>query len=203
MPRSTKIVDRFEGRILGAGSTSGVRVVVGDWSHSPLGAFTDVMVADASGRRFLLAPNEAVAQYVSQTYNFDETVLCDVHLTQGWTVDAGPLRASFGLGNRTPTGWLLHAVPQRIASSRPLAVLADPVARIVHPGVRTVGTAGNGRREYYGALDQHAVTRLTGTWHEEALGALTRVTPNPAFGFSSTPQLPAVTRVVTTIVRER
>ena len=70
------MLDRFRGRILGAGSTSGLRLVIGDWTCSPLGAFTDVMVATAQGRRILLAPDEAVAQYVSATYTFDEVRLC-------------------------------------------------------------------------------------------------------------------------------
>ena len=48
---------RFAGRIAGVGSTSGVRVVVGHWHSSPLGAFADVMVETASGHRVLLAPS--------------------------------------------------------------------------------------------------------------------------------------------------
>jgi hypothetical protein len=35
--------DRFHGRIAGVGSTSGIRVVIGPWAASPLGAFTDAM----------------------------------------------------------------------------------------------------------------------------------------------------------------
>ena len=41
--------DRFSGRIAGVGSGSGVRVVVGHWVDSPLGSFTDVMVAEPDG----------------------------------------------------------------------------------------------------------------------------------------------------------
>ena len=32
----------------------------------------------------------------------------------------------------------------------------DPVARVVMRGVRTRGSAGHGRREWYGATDHHA-----------------------------------------------
>ncbi|NNG18460.1 hypothetical protein HJ590_02515 [Naumannella sp. ID2617S] len=200
--RRRRTVDRFHGRILGAGSSSGVRLVVGDWLRSPLGTFTDVMVADAAGHRVLLAPTEEVAAYVAQTYRFDEVVTCRVELGADWTVDAGPLRARFEVGGRTPVGRLLHALPAPLAGSRAVAVLADPIARRVFPGVRTVGTAGNGRREYYGALDQHAVTDLGGSWQGAPLGTLTPVTPAPGFGFSSTPELPSLTRVVTTVVRD-
>jgi hypothetical protein len=38
----------FTGHIAGAGSSSGLRIVVGIWDESPFGAFTDVA---ADGRR--------------------------------------------------------------------------------------------------------------------------------------------------------
>lgn len=195
--------DRFHGRILGAGSGSGLRLVVGDWASSPLGGFTDVMVATAENRRVLLAPDEAVADYVARTYVFDEVVRCPVVLTgsaSGWWIEAGPLSCRIGIGARTATGWALSFVPAPITRSRLFAVLADPVARVVHPGVRTHGSAGHGRREYYGAHDQLAVTSLTGTWGGDELGALADVTPSPRFGFSSTPRRPCLTRVTTTVV---
>lgn len=204
-----RTVDRFHGRILGAGTSSSLRFVVGDWATSPLGSFTSVMVATAEHRRLLLAPSDPVAEYVTATYTFDDVVRCDVALTETgpqdarrWHLDAGPLVADLALGPRTATGWLLAALPGPLARSRVFAILADPVARLVHPGVRTRGTAGNGRWEYYGARDQHAVTQLTGTWQGRDLGHLAGVTPNPRFGFSSTPARPCLTRVTTTVVRD-
>ena len=203
-----RTVDRFDGRILGAGTSSGVRLVIGDWRRSPLGDFTDVMVAAADGRRLLLAPDDPVADYVTRTYTFDEVVRCPVDLTEtptkggrSWVVEAGPLSVRIEIGARTATGWLLAPIPGPLARSRALATLADPVARRVHPGVRTRGTAGQGRREYYGARDQHAVTRLAGTWDGADLGALADVRPAPDFGFSSTPTRPSLTRVTPTVVR--
>lgn len=201
-----RIIDRFDGRILGAGSSSGLRFVVGDWAHSPLGAFADVMVATAEGRRILLAPDDGVVEYVTSTYSFDEVVHCPVSVVEAdggsrWTVDAGPLRVEITLGARTGTGWLLRAVPPPLARSRAFATLADPIARLVFPGVRTRGSAGNDRREYYGAQDQRAVTRISGSWQGVDLGELTEVSPAPDFGFSSTPERPSLTRVTTTVVR--
>ena len=91
-------IDRFDGAILGVGTTSGVRVVVGRWEGSPLGAFADVMLATADDQQVLLAPDEAVAEYVSQTYNFDEVVHCPVTVrdtgdgaSRRWHVSAGEL----------------------------------------------------------------------------------------------------------------
>ncbi len=205
-----RTVERFDGRILGAGTGSGVRLVVGDWDRSPLGAFTDVMVATADGRRVLLAPDAEVADYVAATYTFDEVVRCPVALTstgttgdEGWLVEAGPLVVHVDLGSRTVVGRVLALLPRVLSRSRVFAGLVDPLARRVQPGVRTRGSAGRGRREYYGAQDQHAVTGLVGTWAGEDLGGLADVVPAPRFGFSSTPRRPCLTRVTTTVVRER
>ena len=90
--------DRFRGRIAGVGTTSGVRVVVGHWQQSPLGAFSDVMLAEPDGRRHLLAPSREVADFVASTYTFDEVHVVPVTVTEepgAWQVRAG-IRLSQG-----------------------------------------------------------------------------------------------------------
>ena len=77
--------------------------------------------------------------------------------------------------------------------------LVDPVARIVLRGVRTRGTAGQGRREFYGATDLRSVLSAEGELDGIPLGELAPVDPPCRFGFSSTPRQPSVTTVVTTI----
>ncbi len=193
---------RFIGQIAGVGSTSGVRVVVGHWVDSPLGTFTDVMLAERDGRRLLLAPNADVADFVSATYTFDEVVTGPVAAevtSDSWTVHAPGLELTFGVGTRTVVGHLLRAVPTRLATSPAWTRVTDPVARRVLRGVRTRGTAGGGRQEYYGATDLHRIAALSGSWRELDLGGLAPVSPEPRFGFGSTPELPAVTSIVTTI----
>jgi hypothetical protein len=74
------------------------------------------------------------------------------------------------------------------------------VARVVLRGVRTKGSAGQGRREYYGATDAHAVVAVGGRLEGQELGALAPVDPPCRFGFSSTPRRPQVTEVTTTVV---
>lgn len=197
------MIDRFTGRILGAGSTSGLRLVIGDWASSPLGSFTDVMVATPEDRRLLLAPTAEVADYVASTYTFDEVAVVPVELAiRGgrWRLVVGELECELRLGARTAVGRMLRAVPDPIERSRAFAAIADPIARRIFPGVRTRGSAGGGRREYYGAHDQHRVIGLAGTWRGQPLGELAPVTPPPRFGFSSTPVEPCLTRVTTTIV---
>ena len=52
---------RFDGWILGTGTASGTRVVVGHWPTSPLGPLSDVMVQRPDGTRVLLAPSQEAA----------------------------------------------------------------------------------------------------------------------------------------------
>ncbi|KQV72072.1 hypothetical protein ASC64_20855 [Nocardioides sp. Root122] len=202
--RPGRVAERFTGRIAGVGSTSGVRVVVGRWDDSPWGTFADVMLEDASGHRVLLAPDERVREFVASTYSFDEHVIERVAVddtTDGWQVSTPSLSLRLVVGGRTPLGAALGLVPARIATAPAWCAVADPVARVVLRGVRTRGTAGNDRREWYGATSVVSVTAISGEWRGTELGALARVDPPCRFGFSSTPARPSVTSVVTTIER--
>ena len=192
---------RFEGAIAGVGSTSGVRVVVGRWERSPLGAFADAMVATPEGRRILLAPSQEVADFVASTYSFDEVRIEPVEVSgdAAWQVRSVSLTLALVVGRRTWLGRLLRPVPRRLATSPAWCPVTDPVARLVLRGVRTRGSAGNGRREFYAATDHRAVTAVTGTFDDAPLGSLAPVRPEPRFGFSSTPSRPSVTTLVTTV----
>jgi hypothetical protein len=196
------MIDRFDGWIAGLGTSAGLRVVVGHWPRSPLGAFTDVMVEQPDGHRVLLAPSSEVAGFVAATYLFDEVRVAPVHAEVDgarWQVDAAPLVLDFTVGARTPLGLLLRAVPRPLATS-PLWISAiDLVARRVLPGVRTTGSAGGGRREYYAALDLHGLRAATAYWDGVDQGALAPVAPPVRFGFGSTPSAPSLTRVVTLV----
>jgi hypothetical protein len=193
---------RFRGRILGAGTTSGVRLVVGTWRSSPFGPFTDVFVELPDGQTVLLAPDEVVAAYVSGTYRFDAVRVVDVtarRTSTGLDVEAGPLVARFRVGSITPLGRLLRIVPRSVATHPAWLGAIDPVARVLVPGAATAGTAGGGRREYYGVTGAHAVLGVRGTWAGEDLGMLTRLDPPVRFGFASMPADPQVADVETTI----
>ncbi|HEY0642723.1 MAG TPA: hypothetical protein VGD39_04835 [Nocardioides sp.] len=202
--RPGRVRERFTGRIAGIGSTSGVRVVVGRWDDSPWGAFADVMVEDADGHRVLLAPSERVREFVAATYSFDEHVIEPVAVTDtadGWRIATPSLSLRLVVGGRTPLGAVLGLVPDRVATAPAWCTVVDPVARVVLRGVRTRGTAGGDRREWYGATSVSAVTAIEGEWRGAGLGALAPVDPPCRFGFSSTPKRPSVTSVVTTIER--
>jgi hypothetical protein len=194
----------FDGHIAGFGTAEGTRVVVGRWLASPLGSFTDVMVERSDGTRLLLAPREDVAELVASTYVFDAVHVVPVGLRadearRRWRLRAGPLTADVTLGPRTRIGQLLVVVPRSRAVAPLVATVTDPVARLALDGVRTRGTAGRGRREWYTATDQHAITAVRALWGSADLGVLRPVTPAVRFGFSSVPSAPTVTRVRTTI----
>ncbi len=164
-----------------------------------MGSFADVMLARADGTRVLLAPDEQVAEFVSSTYRFDRVEIGPVTVTPDWQVTAPGLELRIEVGARAWLGWLLRLVPRRVATSPGWARVTDPVARVVLRGVRTRGTAGNGRREFYGATDLHRVARMSGSWQGVDLGDLAPVAPEPGFGFGSTPRAPSVTSLVTTV----
>lgn len=194
--------ERYRGRIAGVGTTSGTRLVVGSWTHTPLGAFADVMVERADGHRVLLAPSEAVRDVIEATYVFDEVRVEDVRAVERrdtWQLSSPSLDLRLEFGSRSRLGWLLRAVPAPLATSTWWANLVDPVAARVLDGVRTRGTAREGRREWYGATDLRHVTAASGSFDGTPLGSLAPVDPPCRFGFSSTPHAPSVTSVVTTI----
>jgi hypothetical protein len=203
--------ERYAGQIAGVGTTSGTSIVVGSWSSTPHGPFADAMVERADGHRVLLAPDETVRGVIESTYTFDEVRLEPVVVQveeadpaaggarSRWVLTSPSLRLTVVVGRRRPLGLLLRAVPRPLAVSPAWATLVDPVASRLLDGVRTRGSAKEGRREWYGATDLHAVTGAFGTFDGGELGGLAPVDPPCRFGFSSTPREPGVTTVVTTI----
>lgn len=190
------MLSRFDGRICGLGTTSGLRVVVGIWSQSPLGSFADAMVETPQGHRVLLAPSEQVAAFVAATYSFDEVLVTPVAIEQGedwWRLDSTVLTASWTLGERSWIGHVLRLVPAPVRTARWWARLCDPVARRLMPGVRTYGTAGGGRTEWYAARDAWTVRSARVTFRGEPAGALAPLDPPVRFGFGSAPRVPTHT----------
>jgi hypothetical protein len=195
-------VDRFDGEIAGLGSGSGTRIVLGLWPDTPFGPIADAMVETAGGHRVLIAPTAEVGDYIAATYHFDEVRVEQTALQVTATLrrfSSASLSVTVQVARRTVIGRLLRLVPRPLARSRLWCRLVDPVARLLRAGVRTVGTAGGGRREYYCALDEHALGRIDGSWDGAPLGELRPVTPPVRFGFGSTPAAPSIVRITTLI----
>ena len=193
---------KFDGAIAGMGTTSGTRLVVGMWPRSPYGSVTDVMIERADGHRILLAPTRELADFIAATYQFDEvrvTPVLRVRDGAKWMVSSDELALTFEVGGRPPLGWLLYGMPRRLARARWWATVQDPVAKLVMDGVRTRGTSGGGRREWYAALDLHRISSVSARLDGTDLGDLQPVSPPVRFGFGSTPEQPALVRVLTQI----
>jgi len=196
----------FDGHIAGIGTGSGLRAVVGIWDASPFGPFADVMVQEPSGHRLLLAPAQDLADFISGTYSFDEVRVVDVSARlehPALTVHAGPLAIRARLGGRTLLGRTLRAVPRPLAVHPRWLGIISPIAGLLSGGSRTAGTAGSGRREFYGVSDLHAIASAVVCWNGTDAGALAPIAPAVTFGFSSVPPRPSLARVRTTIVEAK
>ena len=193
---------RFDGWIAGAGTTSGTRLVLGHWPISPFGPVSDVMVESSSGWRTLLATTSELAEFVAATYRFDEVRVVPVEIRRSaarWDVSAGPLRYGFTIGTRRLLGRLVRTVPSRLAGVPAWVRMIDLPARLLLPGVRTHGSAGNGRYEWYGARDVHPIVAASAEFDGVDLGPLTAIDPPVRFGFGSTPRDPSLVRITTTV----
>lgn len=160
------------------------------------------MVEQADGHRILLAPSDEVAAYVAATYRFDEVRVTAVEVTvdgSWWRVRAGPLSMRIAVGGRPAIGVMLRAVPRPLATRTAWIRLAGPVGARLLPGVRTHGTAGGGRREWYGALDLRRIEAADVRWEGADAGPLAPVAPPVRFGFGSTPAAPSLVRIVTLV----
>ena len=201
MTESPPVRLRFDGWIAGLGTASGTRLVLGHWPESPFGPVTDVMVEHADGRRVLLAETPELGRFVAGTYSFDEVRVVPISVDRSqthWAVAAGPLALRFRAGGRGALGRLLRVVPRALARRPAWVRLINGPARVLR-GVRTYGSAGNGRREWYAALDLHRITAAAAVLDGVDLGPLTAVDPPVRFGFGSTPRFPALVRVTTTV----
>ena len=160
------------------------------------------MIETPDGTRLLIAPSDEVARFVASTYRFDSVEVAPVEVIRQpgrVAVAAGRLRADLIVGSRGWLGLLLRAVPHRVATAPAWATLVDPLVRTVLPGVRTRGSAGAGRREWYGAWDFHPLVSVTASWQGAELGTMAEVRPPVRFGFGSTPRRPSIVALTTTV----
>ncbi len=191
----------FTGHIAGFGTGAGIRMVVGTWASSPLGAFTDAMVQTPE-ERILIAPSSEVAEFVGSTYRFDRVVVgpVDADLSASRLVVTCPgLDVEVSIGSRAPIDRLLRLVPGRLATAPWWLRAIDPVAGLLVRGVHTAGTAGNGRREYYGVRGSRLISAVTGSFGGRDLAGVAPLAPPVGFGFSSAPPTPQIVAVTTTI----
>lgn len=181
------------GTISSAGFPSGDRFVVGHWPVSPVGPMGDVMWGTPEGKRILLAPSDAVAEFVTSIYDFDEVRVGPLTTDSDGRVTTAK---GFGLDLRLVGG---RKVP--VPFPRPLSItrwVEAPIARALM-GVETFGTSNRGATEWYQTRgwrwveDGHAI--LDG----RDLGGPGVVEPPLEVGFSEPPSRPSVVDVHVTI----
>ncbi|WP_369382918.1 hypothetical protein [Streptomyces sp. cg36] len=197
---------RFDGWIAGLGTASGTRIVLGHWQRTPFGPFSDVMLEHRSGERLLIAPTQRTADFIRSTYAFDDIRVGPVEVTvsgESWSVASPSLELRFVVGRRGPLGLALRAVPAVLARRPVWSALTDVPARLLLSGVRTRGSAGGGRTEWYGARDLRPMRTVSAAFEGVDLGPMAPVTPPVRFGFGSVPPRPCLTRVTTTVALSR
>ncbi|WP_290804022.1 hypothetical protein [Herbiconiux sp.] len=206
---------RFTGRIAGFGTASGTRIVIGMWHDSPFGRFADVMVEDAGGHRLLLAPSREIADFVAATYTFDEVLVRPVRVRRiagGLAVEVGDsalvdasdarswrLSVRIRVGAVSPLGRVLRSIPARLGTWPAWLRVIDPLAGLLLPGVRTAGSAGGGRREFYGVTRVRRIAWASARLDGIDLGGFAPLRPSVRFGFGSAPPEPSLVDLVTTI----
>ena len=202
-------MDLFEGAITASGFDSGDSVVVGTWARSPFGQFIDVMWRTPAGHRRLLAPDERVADYVSELYEFDEVSVVPISGgIRGQTLDvsAGPLRLEAIMAARQWQSVLFALRPRFLRRSPTWIRIEDRLARpFVGPllgggrGVRASGIAPGGQQEFYGADDWRRLARATLLVEGVDAGPMADMPADFGVGLSAFPTAPASVRVGTMI----
>ncbi len=187
-PYGTSVIETLRGSITSVGFASGHRFVIGDWRHSPIGPFADVMWARPDGKRILLAEAGAAA-FVSSVYPFDEVrddpVAAECH-GRSYTVRTGELQMDMKIGvarlSLPPRPrWLTATVENWCARK-----LLD---------IRTYGTSPTGVVEWYRTRTARRVVAATASLDGTDLGALAPLDRPLDFGFTDPPRQPSHVRL--------
>jgi hypothetical protein len=160
------------------------------------------MIQTADDERILLAPNAQVADFVSSTYNFDQVDVAPVAATldrNRLALSTTRLVLDVAIGAASPVDLLLRLIPGPLATAPWWLRAIDPIASRVVPGVHTAGSAGSGRREYYGVRRARSITSASGRFDGRDLAGVAPLLPPVRFGFSSAPSAPQIVAVRTTI----
>jgi hypothetical protein len=174
------------GSVTSSGFASGDRVIVGDWSASPIGPFVDVIWTGPDDLKVLFTTSDRVARFVSSVYRVDRIEIVPVVLDRsdrGLGVVVGNRDLSFRWGRGL-----------RFGVRRPRWVtrwLEDPVAR-VGLKVRTYGVTSTGVRVWYQARAFQRL-RASASVGGRDLGPGAPFLPAAHFGFTDPTRRPART----------
>jgi len=177
---------RIKGSISSAGFAQGNRFVVGNWEHSPIGPFGDVMWGTPEGQRILLVGSQVVADFVTSIYDFDDVRIGDLEIkSDGHETTV----KGFGLNLRLSGG-----VARMIPFPRPLLFtrfVERPLANALM-GVETFGTSSRGVSEWYQARQWRWVTSGHAALDGNNLGSPIPFSQPINVGFSEPPEKPSI-----------
>ncbi|MYJ48760.1 MAG: hypothetical protein F4070_14225 [Acidimicrobiales bacterium] len=182
------VIETLRGSITSVGFDSGHRFVIGDWRHSPIGPFADIMWALPDGRRVLLG-DATVAAYVVSVYPFDEVrdqAVTAERAGRSYTARSHGLKLDMKIGLAT-----LRPPP------RPrwiTATVENWCARKLL-GVRTHGTSPTGVVEWYRTRSARRVVAATASLDRVDLGSLAPLDRPLGFGFTEPPRQPSHVRL--------
>ncbi len=182
------MIETLRGSITSAGFASGHRFVIGDWRHSPIGPFADVMWAQPDGGRVLLC-DAAAADYIVSVYPFGEVrhqTVTTEHNDRNYIVRAGNLKLDMKIGlaalRPPPRPRWITATVENWCSRKLL-------------GVSTYGTSPTGVTEWYRTRSARRVVAATASLDDAGLGALGPLERPLGFGFTDPPRQPSQVRL--------
>lgn len=182
------VIETLWGSITSVGFDSGHRFVIGDWRHSPIGPFADIMWAQPDGRRVLLAEASA-ATYIVSVYPFPE-VHHQAVMAEGnghsYTVRSGGLKLDMKIG--------LAALRLPLRPRRFTATVENWCARKLL-GVSTHGTSPTGVVEWYRTRSARRVVDATASLDGVDLGSRAPLDRPLSFGLTDPPRQPSHVRL--------
>jgi hypothetical protein len=190
-------MDFFEGRISASAFSSGERLVIGDWHHSPLGKFTNIMWARPDGKRILISPSTKCADYVSKIYSFEEVIVTPLKIKR----DKKKIEIKTeDLLIYLEWSWSLH-----IPIKRPRWFISSVeyfFANLLF-GTKTYGKTNDNRKEWYMIKSISWIKNASFRYRNESFGKLTKLSEPIGFGFSDPPTRPSSVRVISMIEKTR
>ena len=181
-------IETLRGSITSVGFDSGHRFVIGDWRHSPIGPFADVMWALPNGRRVLVC-DAAAAAYIVSVYPFDE--VRDQAVTAERDGGSYTVRAD-GLQLDMKIGLAMLRLPPRPRWIT--ATIENWCARKLLD-VRTHGASPSGVVEWYRTRTARRVVNATASLDGVDLGSLAPLDRPLGFGFTDPPRQPSQVRL--------
>lgn len=160
-------------------------MVIGDWHNSPLGEFTNVMLAKSDGTRILFAPSKEHAEYVSSLYSFEDVRVIPINVERGIEkirvkTDELVVNMEWKRGITLPFNrpkWFIARIENLFAG--------------ILFGTKTYGKTNNGRKEWYCVKGISKILCATAELGGESLGEMSDFQINACFGFSEPPRKPS------------